>query len=163
MVGDAGTESSPVGVGTDDGAGAGPEERGGQSAVSPIGYLTQIAEIYCEQAFGCRETYPGEAATFEATYSAALATCASHLVGIWNPEAIEREIAKGRVEFDGTAAVACLGGVAFGSCAEHWQTGIQWGQACFSVLVGNVPAGGSCESSYACVSGSCDLGTHLCL
>jgi hypothetical protein len=141
----------------------GARSNDGQSSITPTRYLEEIAKIQCEQAYGCRETYPFDDTSFERIWSTSVTACTTTLLDGWNTSSIEIEIAKGQIEFDGTAAVACLGGVAFGSCSEHWQRGIQWAEACYHVLVGNVPAGGTCESSYACLSYQCDLATRRCL
>lgn len=138
-------------------------ETGPQSTISPSGYLTSIAQIHCEQAFSCRATYPFDALSFETAWGTSVTECIADLVAGWDANAIEAEIAKGRAEFDGTAAVACLGGVAFAACTEHWDGGIQWADACYHVIVGNVPAGGTCDIDYACISSACDVLEHRCL
>jgi hypothetical protein len=143
----------------EDGAGSNDS----QSSITPTRYLEEIAKIQCEQAYSCRDTYPFDDASFQRIWNTSVAACTTSVLASWNTGSIETEIAKGQIEFDGTAAVACLSGVAFGSCTEHWQRGIQWAEACYHVLVGSVPAGGSCESSYACLSFQCDLAARRCL
>jgi hypothetical protein len=138
-------------------------DHGSQSSVTPTMYLERIAAVHCEQAFMCRDSYPGETAAFETTWSTSVPLCAVHLVAKWDANTIETEVAKGRIKFDGTAAVSCLDGVVFGSCAEHWALGIQWAKACYHVLVGTVATGGGCDTSYACVSNRCDLDARRCL
>lgn len=139
------------------------DDPGMQTAVNATGYLTQIATIHCQQAFNCRATYPNDAATFDATWTTSVASCVAMLQDAWAVGTIETEIAKGRIDFDGTAAVDCLAGVAFGACDTHWTDGIQWAESCYSVMVGNVPTGGSCDSLYACQSYECDETTRTCL
>lgn len=139
------------------------EESSSQNTVTASGYLEQIAMIQCAEAFTCRSTYPGEAAGFEAVWKASVPACVANLIVAWNANAIETEIAKGRINFDGTAAVSCLSGVAFGTCDAHWTEGIQWAQACYSVMVGRVPVGEGCESVYACTSYNCDTVEHRCI
>ena len=134
-----------------------------QSTVTATGYLTQIAMHHCQQAFDCRATYPNDAATFEATWTTSVSDCVAMLLDAWGGNTIEEEIAKGRIDYDGGAAVDCLAGIAFSACDMHWTNGIQWAESCYSVMVGNVETGGSCESLYACQSYSCDSATRRCL
>jgi hypothetical protein len=155
---------APAGGARETGSGEGEDDGPDmQTAVDATGYLTRIATIHCQQAFNCRATYPNDSATFDATWTTGLASCVSMLQQAWGVGTIETEIAKGRIDFDGTAAVDCLSGVAFGACDTHWTTGIQWAESCYSVMVGNVPSGGSCESLYACQSYECDATTRTCL
>lgn len=145
--------------------GSGAEDTGptSQTQITATDYLARIATIHCSQAFDCRSTYPNDAATFEATWKTSVAECVTNLQTAWGSGVLESEIAKGRIDYDGTAAVDCLGGVAFASCDTHWTDGIQWAQSCYSVMVGNVAAGGNCESLYSCQSFSCDATTRSCL
>jgi hypothetical protein len=154
---------APTG-GTGDGtAGNGGGSAGGQSAVNATGYLEKIAQIQCSEAFSCRSTYPGEAADFEATWSTSVDACVTSLQVAWGSNTIETEIAKGRIDFDGTAALNCLNAVTFSSCDTQWTEGIQWAESCYHVLVGTVPNGGNCESVYACSSFNCDMAQHTCI
>jgi hypothetical protein len=165
-VGDPAPPSNPIppgggqqGQGSDEDNG----ESGSQSEVSATDYLTEIAMIQCEQAFSCRATYPNDAAAFEASWKTSVAACVANLQIAWGSNQIETEIAKGRIDFDGTAAVSCLGGVAFGSCDTHWTSGIQWAPSCYSVMNGNVQVGGNCDSLYSCTSYNCDLVEQRCI
>lgn len=139
------------------------EPAGSQTQVTATGYLTEIATIHCEQAFGCRATYPNDAATFEASWTTSAPECVAMLHEAWATGSIESEIAKGRIDFDGMAAVDCLGGIAFPACDMYWTTGIQWAESCYSVMTGNVAIGDSCDSRYACESYDCDLTTRRCI
>lgn len=150
---------TPPGSGSGSGSGAG----GSQTELTATAYLTAIAMIYCDQAFTCRATYPYDAATFQASWTDAVDTCVASLQAAWGGSQIELEIAKGRIDFDGTAALDCLAGVAFGSCDKQWTDGIQWADSCYHVMNGNVQPGGSCDSVYACASGTCDVAQHVCM
>ncbi len=163
-VGDPTPPSNPIPPGQ--GAGSGEEEdeqSGSQTEITATAYLTEIAMIQCEQAFSCRATYPNDAATFDASYKTSIQACVANLQEAWGSNRIEMEIAKGRIVFDGTAAVSCLGGVAFGSCDTHWTSGIQWAPSCYSVMNGNVQVGGNCESLYSCASYNCDVAEQRCI
>lgn len=153
---------NPVPPGEDPGTDQ-EQDQGNQTNVTATGYLTQIAMIHCEMAFSCRATYPNDSATFLAVWQASVDACVANLQAAWGSNQIEAEIAKGRIDFDGTAAVQCLAGVAFGACTTHWIDGIQWAESCYNVMVGNVPVGGSCDSLYACQSSDCDLTQHVCI
>jgi hypothetical protein len=134
------------------------------TTTTPTGYLRQIAGIYCTESFTCRGDFPPDRGyTFEAQWGTSEDECVDRLLTGWNPAAIETEIAKGRAKYDGSAGIACLNGVTFGTCADYWTTGIHWAEACYHVISGVVPAGGACENMYACVSQSCDATTHTCL
>jgi len=143
--------------------GEGSGDPSSQTQVTATGYLTQIAMIQCEQAFSCRATYPSDGVTFQDTWSTSVAACVAMLQAAWGTNLIESEIAKGRIEFDGTAAIDCLAGVAFGSCDTQWTSGIQWADSCYDVMNGNVTVGGSCDSVYACSSYNCDAVQHQCI
>jgi len=147
----------------DDGAGGGGEAPTSQTDVTATGYLKAIANVHCVQAFACRATYPGDSAAFEASWQDSVADCAANLEVAWGVPTIETEIAKGRIDYDGTAAVQCLAGVAFAGCNTHWTDGIQWAESCYDVMVGNVPTGASCDSLYSCQSYDCDTTQHVCL
>jgi hypothetical protein len=132
--------------------------------VTPTGYLESIAQIYCDQSFQCRTSFPTDLGyTFEAQWGTSISECTAGLLDAWAPVSIETEIAKGRVVFDGAAAVDCLNGVTFAACPEYWNRGIEWAESCYHVMVGRVPSGGACELDYACVSGGCDAVAHTCL
>ena len=134
------------------------------TATTPSAYLEQIAGIYCQEAFTCRSTFPPDRGyTFEAQWGNSDAECRQKLLDGWNPPEIEREIAKGRVTYDGGAARACLDGVTFAECPAWWDRGIEWADACYHVLVGQVPAGGQCDIDYSCASFNCDEAMHVCL
>lgn len=156
--------SEDPGTGGGGGTGSGSGSETGDTTTTPTGYLTQIAAIYCMESFSCRAEFPTDLGyTFEAQWGTTQPACEQRLLDAWNPPAIETEIAKGRVTYDGAAGVACLSGVTFGSCGDYWTNGIQWADACYHVIVGSVPAGGSCDTPYACTSGSCDTTAHECL
>jgi hypothetical protein len=158
------TSQDPPVTGGDNGSGSGSGESGADTSTTPTGYLKQIAAIYCMESFSCRTEFPTDLGyTFEAAWGTTPDECQQRLLDSWNPPAIETEIAKGRVTYDGAAGIACLNGVTFGSCADYWTNGIQWADACYHVIVGSVPAGGSCDTLYACTSGSCDMTAHQCL
>jgi hypothetical protein len=140
----------------------GSTETSEQTALTASGYLERIAAIYCDQSFACRAEFP-EQSEFEAQWGVTIEACRKELLAEWQPAAIETEIAKGRVAYDGAAAVACLETVAFASCTEYWQRGIEWADACYHVMVGQVETGGLCDTEYACTSNECDLATHRCL
>lgn len=132
--------------------------------ISPAGYLERIATIHCDEAFMCREAFPPDRGyTFEDQWGSEQAACQQRLLDQWNPRLIETEIAKGRVKYDGTAARACLDGVTFAACPDYWNRGIEWAEACYQVLVGQVPAGGQCDIDYSCSSFNCDEPNHVCL
>ena len=134
------------------------------STTTPTGYLTKIAGIYCEESFTCRADFPPDRGyTFEAQWGDTQDACKQRLLDAWTPAAIETEIAKGRATYDGSAGIACLSGVTFGTCADYWTSGIHWADACYHVIIGLVPAGGSCDNIYACASQSCDATTHTCM
>lgn len=134
----------------------------GQPSMTPTEYFEQNAKLRCTQAYVCRDTYPGDAAAFEATWGTSVAECTMNLALSWNPMGFEIDVAKGRIEFDHTAAVACITSAVFPSCDEHWEIGIQWAEPCSRVMVGIVASGGSCETDYACTSAKCDAVTHTC-
>ncbi|HEY5921901.1 MAG TPA: hypothetical protein VIV11_09540 [Kofleriaceae bacterium] len=141
-----------------DGKGSG----GGQSSMTLSKYFDEIAAVHCEQAFGCRAAYPPENGAFETTWGASVAACEANLIAGWDPAAVETEIAKGRITYDGSAAVSCLQGVTFAACPDYWNRGIEWAESCYHVIVGTVQTGGACEHYYSCTSYACDSITHTC-
>jgi hypothetical protein len=154
---------NPVPAGGSGDRGSGETNQGMQTAINATSYLTQIAMIQCQQAFNCRATYPSGSTSFDTAWSTSVSSCVGVLQSAWAVGTIESEIAKGRIEYDGAAAVDCLAGVGFDACDTHWNNGIQWAESCYSVMVGNVPSGGSCESLYSCESYVCDDVEHRCL
>ncbi len=150
----------------DPGTGSGDTGGGGggeQTSITLSQYFDKIAAVYCEQAWGCRDTFPPDAGyTFESAWGTSIESCEQALVASWNPAQVETEIAKGRITYDGTAAVSCLQGVTFAACPEYWQRGIEWAESCYHVVVGLVPLGGTCENDYSCETFYCDPPTHTC-
>ena len=135
-----------------------------QTSITLSTYFDKIAKVYCDQAFSCRATFPTNLGyTFEAQWGNNHGECISRLVTAWNPALVETEIAKGRVTYDGTAAVSCLEGVTLGACGDYWTNGIDWAESCYHVVVGTVQVGGLCDSNYSCTSYACDATTHTCL
>lgn len=147
----------PVGQGGGEGSGS------GQTSITPTGYLEKIAKIQCDQAFSCRASFPPDAGyVFEDVWSTSSEACVPQLLAQWQPMQIETEIAKGRIRFDGSAALACLDGVTFAQCPDYWNRGIEWAEACYHVVVGLVPSNGECEIDYDCQSYYCDTVSRRC-
>jgi hypothetical protein len=143
--------------------GSGSDGPGEQTTMTLSKYFDEIASVHCEQAFGCRASYPTDRGAFEASWGATVAECEANLIAAWNPAQVETEIAKGRIKYDGTAAASCLEGVTFAACPDYWNRGIEWAESCYSVVVGVVPVGGACENNYSCTTYSCDPVAHTCL
>jgi hypothetical protein len=135
------------------GSGSGSGE---QTTMTLSKYFDEIAQIHCEQAFSCRTSYPTDRGAFEDTWGASVTDCEADLIAAWNPAQVETEIAKGRITYDGTAAVSCLEGVAFSACPDYWNRGIEWAESCYHVVVGTVQVGGACENNYSCTTYNCD-------
>lgn len=161
--GTAGPQPAPAPMGTG-GDGSGSGGGSGQTSVTLSQYFVQIAAIQCDQAWQCKDSFPADAGyTFDSAWADSAATCAANLVTAWNAAQVETEIAKGRIEYNGTAAVSCLEGVTFAACSDYWQTGIQWAEPCYHVVTGMVEPGGACESLYSCTTYNCDATTHTCI
>ncbi len=125
-------------------------------------YFDKIAGVHCEQAFSCRASYPPDRGAFEATWTNSVPECEAMLIAAWNPAQVETEIAKGRITYDGAAAVSCLDGVTFAACPDYWNRGIEWAESCYHVVVGTVPVGGACENNYSCTTYNCDAVAKTC-
>ena len=159
------TADAPGIEGRHDDPGSGSDDTGGSSSTSITlsTYFDEIAAVHCEQAFACRDSFPADAGyAFESAWGTSVASCEQLLVAGWNPAQVETEIAKGRITYDGTAAVSCLQGVAFAACPMYWERGIEWAESCYHVVVGLVPVGGGCENDYSCTTFLCDQTTHTC-
>lgn len=142
---------------------SGETSSGGTTTMTLSRYFDEIAEIHCMQAFSCRASFPPERGyPFEDEWGTSVRECVGLLIAAWNPAQVETEIAKGRITYDGAAAVSCLSGVAFAACPVYWQVGIDWAESCYHVVVGLVRAGGECENDYSCTSFVCNTTRHLC-
>ena len=150
----------PGGAGSGGGGGS-----GSTTSMTLSKYFDEIAAVHCEQAFMCRASFPAadRGYAFEDEWTNTVTECEQNLIAAWNPAQVETEIAKGRITYDGTAAVSCLEGVTFAACPDYWTRGIEWAESCYSVVVGMVTAGGACENDYSCTSFSCDPAMHVCL
>jgi hypothetical protein len=126
-------------------------------------YFDKIAAVHCQQAFSCRDSFPPEQGVFEDTWGTSVVQCEADLIAAWDPKQVETEIAKGRITYDGAAAVTCLAGVTFAACPDYWQRGIEWAESCYHVVVGMVPVGGECQNLYSCASFNCDTTSHTCI
>jgi hypothetical protein len=142
--------------------GSGSNGPGEQTTMTLSEYFDKIAVIHCEQAFGCRASYPTDRGAFETTWGASVEACEANLIAAWNPTEVETEIAKGRITYDGTAAVSCLEGVTFAACPDYWNRGIEWAESCYHVVVGTVPVGGACANDYSCTTFYCDPYAFTC-
>jgi hypothetical protein len=136
----------------------------GATSMTLSKYFDEIAAIHCEQAFQCRSAFPPDAGyAFEDDWGNSVPECEQRLLAAWNPAQVETEIAKGRITYDGTAAVSCLEGVTFAACPDYWNRGIEWAESCYHVVVGMVQMGGACDNDYSCTSFLCDQTAHTCL
>ncbi|HEY5946770.1 MAG TPA: hypothetical protein VIV40_14805 [Kofleriaceae bacterium] len=142
--------------------GSGNSGGGDQTSMTLTTYFDKIAAVHCEQAFSCRDSFPPEQGVFEDTWGASVTACEANLIAAWNPKQVETEIAKGRITYDGSAAVTCLEGVTFAACPDYWNRGIEWAESCYHVVVGTVPVGGACENNYSCTTYYCDSVMHTC-
>jgi len=151
--------------GHDDEPEAGSGSGGGsqQTTMTLSKYFDEIAAVHCEQAFSCRDAYPADRGAFETTWGATVPECEASLIRGWNPAQVETEVAKGRIIYDGSAAVSCLQGVTFAACPDYWNRGIEWAESCYHVIVGTVQVGGACDNNYSCTTFSCDSVSHTCL
>lgn len=137
--------------------GSGGGSGGGEPTTMTLSqYFDKIAAVHCEQAFSCRDSYPVDRGAFEDTWTSTVPECEAMLIGAWNPAQVETEIAKGRITYDGAAAVDCLQGVTFAACPDYWNRGIEWAESCYHVVVGQVQVGGACENDYSCTTFYCD-------
>lgn len=144
--------------------GSGGQGSGNTTSITLSQYFDRIAQVYCDQAFQCMSTFPPDLGyTFDAQWGTSIPECTAKLVTGWDPALVETEIAKGRIEYNGQAAVSCLEGVTFAACDTYWTRGIDWAESCYHVVVGTVPLGGVCDSFYSCESYSCDATTHTCI
>lgn len=136
----------------------------GQTSITLSEYFDRIAAIHCNQAFMCRSSFPEaeRGYPFEAEWGYSVPECTQTLIEAWNPEQVETEIAKGRIVYDGTAALTCLSGVTFAACPVYWERGIEWAESCYYVVIGQVHVGGACQNDYSCVSFYCDQTTFTC-
>lgn len=140
-----------------------PGEGPGQTSITLSEYFDRIADVHCEQAFMCRASFPADRGyPFEAEWGSSVEECTQRLIDAWDPAEVETEIAKGRITYDGTAAVSCLEGVTFAACPEYWNRGIEWAESCYHVVVGQVPVGGACANDYSCTTYYCDQTTFTC-
>jgi hypothetical protein len=152
----------PSGKGDGSGAGSGS----GSSAAAPITatkYCDGLASLDCTEAFKCRADFPTDLGyAFADVYGTSLQSCNEMLVTDFQPQAIESEIALGRIAYDGAAAGACLQGLTYGDCNEYFRAGPHWGQPCYLMFAAKVATGGGCALDMSCTSGSCDLSTQTC-
>lgn len=163
----AGCTAEVAGIEGRDKPSAGPETPGddvGQTSITVAEYFNRIASVHCNQAFMCRSSFPEaqRGYPFEAEWGNSVPECIRDLIDYWDLEQIETEIAKGRIVYDGTAAVTCLDGVTFAECPLYWQRGIEWAESCYYVIVGQVQPGESCLNDYSCTTFYCEQTTLTC-
>jgi hypothetical protein len=144
------------------GSGSGSGGGGEQTSMTLSKYFDEIAGVHCQQAFSCMASFPPDRGAFADTWGATEPVCESNLITAWNPKQVETEIAKGRIMYDGEAAVSCLSGVAFAACPDYWNRGIEWAESCYHVIVPLVQIGGACDNNYSCTTYVCDSVAHTC-
>jgi len=108
-------------------------------------------------------SFPATAGTtFADAFGASVADCES---GYFDVASITAEIAAGKIQFDATAASACVSGItAAASCTAYWAGGNTYPAACDTAMVGTVADGGACVVDFDCsAAGSiCDATTLKC-
>lgn len=67
----------------------------------------------------------------------------------------QESLAKGRIEYDGTAAAACVAAVEDVSCSQYKSQVLDSDGGCREFVHAKVPDGGACLQDYECTSNNC--------
>lgn len=140
---------------------------GGGIAIDNLG--TEMSEATCAKVFDCCNqaeimeefegvTVGGQPITTEAQcvqFTSALFT--GFLV-----QAYKDSIAKGRIEYDGAAASACIAAIEAASCSDYsMEMSMDAPPGCEAFVVPLVAEGGGCTQDYECMTGHCDGATVI--
>ena len=114
--------------------------------------IEKISNTECDQAFACKSTFPtGQGATFDQVFGASTQACYTQNADYWNAPAVEAAITAGQIDFDETAATACMAGaVTQPACTAFWMQGPGVPAECWDAFTGKVAANGACETDFAC-------------
>ncbi len=147
--------------GKGDGAGSGSDTA---PPITATEFLYDLATSDCGEAFSCQSQYPGDAASFTATFGDSSQSCQDKLLAQFiEPSVWEEEILVGHLGYDGAAADDCVLMMAFGDCANFFHTGGPvWTDACYRAFTPLVATGGACALDESCTSGSCDRSAKTC-
>jgi hypothetical protein len=132
----------------------------------PAGFITAFAASECMQAHACKADWPTDAGiTFAEIYGATLTECDSLALDYYQPDAVRDAVQNGTIDYDRTAADACLMDLDWGTCEQFFYGESPLPAECGQALVGTVDDGGSCDLDLECENvmswcgdgGTCEL------
>lgn len=113
-----------------------------------------MGTVECDQFFACKATFPtDEGVTFDQVFGTTVNACYTDAAAYYNAAAVEAGITAGKIEFDATAAAACVSGLAAPAaptCTTFWNEGPALPDSCFDVFTGKVAAGATCATDFEC-------------
>jgi hypothetical protein len=116
--------------------------------------VDRLGRSECDAAFACKSSFPtDQGSTFTQTYGADVAACYADQESFYNAGKIEASITAGTIEFDETAAAACVSDLASAdgpSCPDMWDLGLSFPDACDDVFAGTLDDGESCTNDFEC-------------
>jgi hypothetical protein len=148
------------------GGGAGPDKNGGpddppggDGSLTADAYLEQLVTRDCQKAFTCKAEYPPAEGTFDDDWGATEAECLATDVDYLERADVVAAIMAGTIDFDATAAAACLADAAYPATCAAFFTDYDWPDSCYDALEGKVADGGVCSTGWQCGPDSdCEAG-----
>jgi len=129
--------------------------------ISSDEFLAALVNAECEQAFACKSTFPATSeVSFDDLFGTDEGSCRSTLADYYDNAAISAAIKAGHIAYDGKDGASCVNGLSAPDCESYWQYGLDYPDACFTALTGQVDEGGDCTIDFECAGEMyCDAAT----
>ena len=118
--------------------------------------IEKMVKVDCDQAFACKASFPTNAGvTFEEAFGATASACYADGAEYYDAPAIQAAITAGKIDFDASAASACISGLsslAAPTCSTYWNEGPAYPNACGGVFTGKVADGAACTTDFECAN-----------
>lgn len=156
-----GAQVAGDGQSSDPGKGDDPQAGGDglppSQPLTPSAFLTGVGQVECDHAFVCRDAFPIDAGfAFEAEFGNTPDECYVVAQDFYRPDDVQQSVDQGRIDYDAGAAQRCVDGITFPpDCADYWDLGPAYPDACDDALLGKVDDGDSCTTDFDCKSSAC--------
>ena len=159
-----GAQVAGDGTGIDPGKGDDPQSGGDDvpppppsQPLTPSSFLIGVGQIECDHAFACRDAFPVDAGfAFESEFGNTPDECYLLAQDFYRPDEVQQSVDQGRIDYDAGEAQRCVDGITFpADCADYWNLGPDYPNACDAALLGKVADGDSCTTDFDCESSDC--------
>jgi len=135
----------------------------GTDGITPQAFIEQFVTAQCAHAFSCMAQYPTTTGTtFADDWGTSQSDCLTTDDDYVARDQIAAAITAGKITWNATSAVTCLGNLAFpASCVDFFTT-YNYPDICYDALSGNVADGGDCITDWECSGDTSDCTSGKC-